>query len=260
MNKIKYIIVDDELDARNGLRAMLMAQSDLELLALCSNGIEAIEKINQLQPDLLFLDIQMPKINGFEVLSSIEKQPAAVVFVTAYDQFAIKAFDVHAVDYLLKPYTAKRLQECVSKSIQIIHSKNKSLSVDARALQSTYSGTRKRDTINFLHQDKLVIKSNGSTRILNQQEIRWVEAYDYYVKIHLLDETTVLYRSTMKKMEAFLDKLIFLRIHKSSIVNLSCIVGFKPLENNQLELSLDSKIQLVVSRSYKASVLQKIKM
>ncbi|TRX56264.1 response regulator transcription factor [Fulvivirga sp. M361] len=243
--KINAVVVDDEKEAREGVSLLLQQDSAIKIAAICGDGVSAIEQINTFEPQLLLLDIQMPDINGFEVLNSIKKMPEAVIFVTAYDQFALKAFEVHALDYLLKPFSDSRFFEALDLAKKRIAQKRLS---DFKHLLKTVdtSGSTVLD-----RNDQLIVKSDGKIHLLPHAEILWIEAYDYYVKIHTKGRF-YLARESMKRMEEKLPSHLFLRIHKSSIVNLKCVKRATPKPNSEYDLILNNEVQLKVSRNYSA--------
>lgn len=214
MTPIRALIVDDEPLARERLRALLADHSAIEVIAECANGREALTAIAEGRPDLVFLDVQMPEMDGFEVLESIE--PAdwpVVIFVTAYDQYALRAFDVHALDYLLKPFDRTRFHRAVGRAESELR--------DRRAAATT--GPRLATLIEHLKQDRqrprrLVFKSGGRIFFVKCAEIDWIEAAGNYVKLHVGPAEHLL-RDTMKNLMERLDGSRFVRIHRSLLVN-----------------------------------------
>ena len=260
MNKVKIVVVDDEEEAREGVKQLLESDTEIELLSVCKNGLEAIQDINQLKPDLVFIDIQMPEVNGFDVLNNIRIKPfPMVIFITAYDQYALKAFEIHAVDYLLKPFTDERFFKALNyaktqvreSSIENIESK---LSSILTSYQQDQGGSESNRLINEnTGSGRMTIKSSGKIYFVPLDEIRWVEAFDYYIKIHVKDKF-YLVRESMKKMEQKLPGEKFMRIHKSSIVNLEFINELEPHFNGEYLLRLIDGQQLKVSRSYRKNL------
>lgn len=223
MNSIRTIIVDDESEAREGLERLLRKDPDIEIVGLCSNGIEAIELINNQAVDLALLDIQMPVVNGFDVIRSVRSERLPwIIFVTAYDNYSIKAFEVHAIDYILKPFTDTRLFDSIQRAKELIRQKK------ARDHFLKIGGDKGSDSlVDQGISDRLVIKENGVVLFLEYKEVSWVEAFDYYIKIHLKGRFHVV-RSSMKKMEEMLPSSHFLRIHRSTIVNRNAIESIQP--------------------------------
>lgn len=259
---IKTIIIDDEEEAREGVRVLLERDPEVELVAMCKHGLEAINAIYEHQPHLVFLDIQMPEINGFEVLNSIRPEAMpAVIFVTAYDQYAIRAFEVHAIDYLLKPFTDERFYRALTFAKQHIHQKN--LNPKLNALLQQYQKENTQAQGDYLIQERasnrpssnrLVIKSSGKIYFIQLEDIRWIEAYDYYIKIHI-EGRFYLVRESMKRMVQKLPENQFARIHKSSIVNLNQIVELEPYFNGEYIVHLQSGEKLKLSRNFKKNLL-----
>ena len=239
--KIKCLIVDDELTARQGLSLLCEEHDSLDVIGTCKNGMEAIEEIKALKPDLVLLDVQMPKVNGFEVLASIDDPKPQVIFITAFDEFAIKTFEVNALDYLLKPFSDSRFEQAIERAIERIKSNL------PQKLPSSFS-SNSQDHKMESDDDRLAVKIDGAIHILNRSQISHVEAFDYYVKIHLR-EMFFLLRETMKTMETKLDSDQFKRVHKSFIVNKSHVKALENPSKNEHELVLQTGLRIRVSRS-----------
>lgn len=267
MSSIRTLIVDDESEAREGLELLLSRDEEVDLIAKCKNGLEAIQQINQLRPDLVFLDIQMPQINGFEVLSSLpEDRMPKVVFVTAYDQYAVQAFQIHAIDYLLKPFTDERFYDCLKHAKERLHQENTSaVDENYHALIDGYrerqSGEKDQMILSSMGtaEQRMLIKSGGKIHFIDFAEIRWIEAFDYYVKVHTADRF-FLVRESMKKMEAKLSPHNFIRIHKSSIINLDFIKELEPYFNGEYYVKLKEGEKLKLSRTYRKNLLGRLGM
>jgi len=249
--KVTTIIVDDEPLARQRIFGLLAEIEEVEVIEQCRNGKNAIAAIHSLQPDLVFLDIQMPGIDGFGVLDQLDKLPV-VIFVTAYDQYAIQAFDYHAIDYLLKPYKDGRFYEalgCAIKQIQLqnlsgIHQKLESLRTDKREKSIPLQG------LNF------EIKYQGISTIISSNDIDWVNADGNYVELHCKNKMH-LYRSTISTLEFDLQKNGFIRIHRSTLIKKSAIKRVRYLNsNNQYKFVLQGGEELVSARSYKERVVE----
>lgn len=260
MQKIKTIIVDDEASAREGVQFLLQKDTDIEIIATCKNGIDAIDAINNFSVDLMFLDIQMPMIDGFEVLRSVaQKRLPEIVFTTAYDQFALKAFEVHALDYLLKPFTDARFSESLVQAKRIIDNRNiKEDRQELLKIISNKTSLNNKDTelieqTGNIEINRLIIKEAGQVNFIILNDILWIEAYDYYVKVHVKGRYHLL-RKSMKHLEEILPKDHFARIHKSSIVNLQYIQHIKRLGNGEYEVHLESGDNIKVSRSYNKAI------
>jgi two-component system, LytTR family, response regulator len=235
---MKVIIIDDEPLARSIIREYLQNHSDLTLIAECNDGFEGVKSIQQLQPDLIFLDIQMPKINGFEMLELID-EPPAVIFTTAFDEFAIKAFESHAVDYLLKPFSQDRFDKAISKWKQT--EKNTSVRERLAPLLESVSTSPS-------EQQRVVVKLSGKIRIIPVEDIHYLEAADDYVKIHTR-EGALLKNKTMGHFEQALNKNQFVRTHRSFIINISEITRIDPYEKDGHLAILKSGARVPVSKA-----------
>jgi len=242
---MKAIIIDDEPLARSLVQEYLAAFPHIEVVQECNDGFEGIKAIAQHQPDLLFLDIQMPKINGFEMLELLE-QPPAVIFTTAFDEFAIKAFDAHAVDYLLKPFSQDRFNKAVEKWQQ---QKDQAEAVkNTQALLQTV-------TASATHQDRIVVKIGTKIRIIPEPDILYLEADDDYIKVHTPDGA-FLKSKTMSYFENHLDPNKFLRVHRSYMLQLDQITRIEPYEKDSHIAILKSGAKVPVSRSGYAKLKQ----
>jgi len=257
---IKTIIVDDEKEAREGVELLLQNDQEVEVVRTCKNGIEAIDSINDFSLDLMFLDIQMPVVDGFEVIRSVSQDRLPeIIFTTAYDQYALKAFEVHALDYLLKPFTDARFYESLDQAKKFI--RNSKIQKERQELVKIISdrSVGEREDPQLIHyadgneMNRLIVKESGQIHFIELGDIHWIEAYDYYVKIHVKDLFHLL-RKSMKKLSETLPRDHFVRIHKSSIVNLQYIKSIKILGNGEYEVRLDSGKSLKVSRGYKDSI------
>lgn len=248
--KIKTLIVDDEPIARDRMRRMLREEPDIEIIGECGNGREAVSIISENEPDLVFLDIQMPEMNGFETLRSIaaEKIPV-IIFVTAYDQYAIQAFDVHALDYLLKPFNRERFERAVTRARQQIE-KSQPENIDER-LASLLSDLK----IGKKYLERLVVKSVGRVFFLRTDEIDWIEAAGNYAKLHVKRESHLI-RETMNGLESKLNPDKFLRIHRSTLVNIDCIKELHPLFSGDYTVLLKNGVELTLSRNYRDRLLE----
>jgi two-component system LytT family response regulator len=234
---MKVIIIDDELLARSLVKEYLLAYPEIILLQECSDGFEGIKAIQQHQPDLIFLDIQMPKINGFEMLELIE-HPPAVIFTTAFEEFAIKAFEAHAIDYLLKPFSKERFDKAIQKHLS--QSKQEH-SVSTNQLLHA-SG------INPIQQNRVVVKDHSKIKIIPTLQIQYLEAADDYVKIHTADGV-FLKNKTMGYFEETLESQNFIRIHRSYIINVQLITRIDHYEKESHLAVLSIGVKLPVSKS-----------
>ena len=230
---ITAIIIDDEPLARSMIKEYLEAYPNIELLQECGDGFEGIKAIQQHQPDLIFLDIQMPKINGFEMLELIDHLPA-VIFTTAFDEYAIKAFDIHAADYLLKPFSKERFDKAIQKMIS--QKSNVAAVIADIALQAPTNNNR------------IVVKDNGKIKIIPLQQVQYMEAADDYVKIFIA-EGNFLKKKTMQYFEDSLPAADFIRIHRSYIVNAHLITRITPYEKDSHLAILTTGVQLPVSKA-----------
>ncbi len=233
---IRAVIVDDEELARQMVREFLASHSEIEVIAECTNGFEAVKAVTEMKPDLLFLDIQMPKLNGFEVLELIGTD-RAIVFVTAYDEYAIRAFDIHAVDYLLKPFGADRFETALQRAKQ-------RLSGTLPAPTDLASSARQPDQF----PERIVIRDGTRVHIIPIHKLDFAEAQDDYVALGS-EGKTHLKQQTISSLEDSLDPSRFLRIHRSYIVNLEKVTKIEPYGKDSHVVILNNGAQLPVSRS-----------
>lgn len=245
---IRTLIVDDEPLARERLRTLLEQEADIQVVGECGDGRQAVQAILDQAPDLVFLDIQMPGMDGFGVLQSITDRPLpSVIFVTAYDQYALQAFEVHALDYLLKPFTARRFQKALQRA-------RADVKPEAPAGEDGQHPVERR-LLNLLDDlggerrftKRIVVKSSGRIHFVKVDEIDWVEAEGNYVRLHIGAHSHLL-RETMKGMEAALDPERFIRIHRSTIVNTERIRELQPLFHGEYAVMLYDGTRLVASR------------
>ncbi len=245
--KIRTILVDDEYLARQMSKEYLADYPNIEIIGECSSGKQAVKAINSLQPDLIFLDVQMPELSGFGVLNKLEKIPF-VIFSTAYDKYALQAFEVNAVDYLLKPYDRQRFNQAVQRVLERIEN-------------NAPSNEQLQSLINSIQMDKadtkrLWIKENGSLKPLKLQEIDWIEAMDDYACLHV-GKANHLVNHTMRELEAKLGDKMFMRIHRSTIVNLDSIQQLRPIGDGSYQVILKDGTELSLSRG-QAKKLKKL--
>lgn len=260
--KIRAIIVDDESLAREALRLMLKDDPEMELIAECRNGREAVQAIRQLSPDLVFIDIQMPETDGFQVIEEIGvKNMPVTIFVTAYDKHALRAFAAHALDYLLKPFDHDRFDGALQRAKTLIRRQelgvmNENLFAllkDVKSLAGASSETSNNKTGDIDHKEpisRVVIKSGGRIYFLKVEEIDWVEGAGDYLSLHS-DSQTHLIRETMGNFHAKLDPKKFLRIHRSTIVNVERVKDIRPLFKGEYVITLTSGKRLKSSRGYR---------
>lgn len=242
--KIRTLIVDDEPLARERIRKLLQDEPEVEVIGECDNGASAVEMITDKQPDLVFLDVQMPELDGFGVLEQIKggRMPA-VIFVTAHDTFALQAFEVHAVDYLLKPFDRERFKKALDRAIETI--KRRQTDELSHRLTALLAEVKPETRI-----DRLAIKSAGRVIFLRLDEIDWIEAADNYVNLHVGNESH-LHRETMTAMEERLKGGKFMRISRSTIVNVDRIKELQPLFHGEYSVILRNGTRLTLSRGYR---------
>jgi two-component system, LytTR family, response regulator len=234
---MKALIIDDEPLARSIVKEYLLQHPDIELLQECNDGFEGLKAIQQHQPDLIFLDIQMPKINGFEMLELIDNPPA-VIFTTAFEEYAIKAFETHAVDYLLKPFSADRF----NKALQKIAAVQKSSSDERlKAVVETAASTG-------IQSNRIVVKDGGKIKIIPVHQVQYLEAADDYVKI-IAGDGIFLKKKTMQFFEESLQPYQFARVHRSYIINTQLITRIDPHERESHLVLLSTGVRIPVSKA-----------
>ncbi len=253
--RIRTIIAEDQADARNGLKLLLDKMSDFDIVAQAKNGVEAIEQVNEHKPDLLLLDIQMPGANGFEVLYSLDEAIIPnVMFITAYDEFAFKAFEVNAIDYLLKPYSNDRLEIALEKAKKsfITQSLPKSIH-EIKRLIRFYAEQKISDKesshITEMSSGRFIIKELGKINIVYFSDLIWVEAFDYYSKLHT-KKGIFLIRKPLKEIEKELPSA-FARIHRSFIVRLDQVTQIRNETYGGIIILKNNKTLSVSSRFWK---------
>jgi two-component system, LytTR family, response regulator len=252
-DRVRCIIVDDEILAREGLRSMAQRDSGLNVIAECSNGMEAVQMISTKKPDLVFLDIQMPEMDGFGVLKELKlgargpRGPFSyIIFVTAYDQYAVRAFDVHALDYLLKPVDEERFKRSVSRAKEMLRSESEwtqkvgGLLQDLESKQSQYL-------------ERLIIKEDGRIFFIKTSEIDWIEAKGNYALIHS-GRKSYLVREAMNSLENQLNPERFFRIHRSTIVNIERIHELQSLFHGDCRIILQDGTKLLMSRRFRDKI------
>ena len=235
--KWKALIVDDEELARKLLREMLNSHAEIEVAAECGNGMEAVKAAAEHKPDLLFLDVQMPKLTGFDVLELIEREGVAVIFVTAYDQYAMKAFDVHAVDYLLKPFSRERFEAALERARNTKPKKG----VDAAELAAAA-----RPAGQFA--ERIVVKDGTKVSLIPVAKLDYAEALDDYVSL-VSEGRKHLKQQTISGLEMALDPALFVRIHRSYVVNLERVARIEPYGKESKIAILTNGVKLPVSRT-----------
>ncbi|HMH14269.1 MAG TPA: response regulator [Edaphobacter sp.] len=236
--KIRALVVDDEPLARSNLTILLRLDPQIEIVGECGSGIEAVAEIRNSKPDIVFLDVEMPECDGFDVLEILGGDlPSAVVFVTAYDQYALRAFETGALDYLLKPFDNARFDRALCRAKEKI----------------AYGRSPSRAT------EYLTVKNAGQVLFLKISEIDWIEAADYYSCLHVGTKTHLIRRS-MSELDEELDQTIFCRIHRSTIVKLDRVRGLKLNENGEHDVVLDSGARLRMSRRYRKQLQSRLRL
>jgi two-component system LytT family response regulator len=234
--KIRTLIVDDEPPARRNLALLLQKEPEIEIIGECGSGKDGVAAIHSLSPDLLFLDVQMPECDGFDVLEMLgSKAPAAIIFVTAYDQYALRAFDAGALDYLLKPFDNPRFERALARA------KDK-----VRLSRHVPPKT-----------DRLAIKSAGQVYFVKISEIDWIEADDYYACLHVGARNHLL-RRTLTELEQDLDPALFCRIHRSAIVNIERIRTLKLNSDGEYNVVLENGSELRLSRGHRKDLQSRL--
>ena len=247
--RIRTVIVDDEAPARTRIRQLLKGELDFQIVAECANGREAVERIISEKPDVVFLDVQMPRLNGLEVCDAICSAPAQplIIFVTAYDEHALKAFELHAVDYLLKPFDRERFQMTLKHARDQLRRAN-GLSAVRRLealLEELRPGVREKE--------RLVFKENGRVIFVRTESIDWIEADGNYVRLHAGSESHYV-RATLGKLEAQLPPANFMRISRSAVVNLERVKELQPLFYGDYVVILQNGSRLNMTRNYRDRV------
>lgn len=234
--KISTLVADDEKLARSNLSILLRRDPEIEIVSECGSGAEAVSQIRRKKPDLVFLDVQMPECDGFDVLELLGRdQPPALVFVTAYDQYALRAFEAGALDYLLKPFSNARFGKALER---------------AKERVSLGKGRSRK-------LDRLVVKNAGEVLFLKIPEIDWIEAADYYACLHVGARTHLIRRS-MSDLDQDLDQTAFCRIHRSTIVNLERVRGLKLCEDGEYGVVLENGTKLRLSRRYRRQLQSRL--
>lgn len=251
---IRVVVADDEPLARSGVVRLLGRDPEISVVGECADGRVAIEAIADLHPDLVLLDIQMPEIDGFDVIRLVgpDRMPP-VVFITAYDQFALKAFEVHAVDYLLKPFDDQRFSTAMARAKQLV--RDGGLGPAERRVLARLAGAEPPGQGGWL--TRIVVKKTGSTILLPVEDIDWIESADYCVRIHARGRTHVV-RETMQRLEERLDPTRFFRVHRSGIVNIDRIKEIQPAFHGDLVLLLHDGSQVRLARSRRSALEERL--
>ena len=249
--KITVLIVDDEPLARKFIRRMLENDRSIEIVGECGNGKEAVAVVLEKKPDLVFLDIQMPEMDGFTMIETfgIENLPN-IVFVTAYEQYAIRAFEIHALDYLLKPFDQARFEKAM-KHVRAKFADQRQNETEQKQIAALLENVKQKPR--FL--DRLVIKADGRIVFLKTEDIDWIQADDKYVHLHAGNKSHLV-RQTLGAMEAQLDTQTFIRVHRSAIVNIGRIKELQPMFTGEHTIILENGTKLTLSRSYKNKLFE----
>lgn len=249
---LRALIVDDEELARRLVREFLSAHADIEIVGECDNGLEAVRQIGALAPDLVFLDIQMPELNGFDVLDGLDSEEIPmVVFVTAFDQYALNAFQVHALDYLLKPYEDERLLEALDRAKAQMRQKNGSS--PTQKVQEMLASTR----ADRAKVGRIMVRSGGRITFVRVDDVDWIEAQGDYICLHTQGKKHLI-REKISDMEAQLSPNSFLRIHRSTMVNVTRIREMQPLFHGEYAVVLHDGTRLTMSRSFRDRVFERL--
>ncbi|WP_299465316.1 LytTR family DNA-binding domain-containing protein [uncultured Microscilla sp.] len=254
MNKIKTLIVDDEALARDKLAIFLQEEEDFEIVGQCSNGMEALQLLRESYPDLLFLDIQMPEMDGMELLKNIDVQEIpCIILVTAYDNYALKAFEYHALDYLLKPFDRERFLMTIKrvKEQMLLHSQG--------GHQTQLLAYLKESLPNEKYLEKIVVKDGGKIFFVKTKDVEWVESAGNYLKLHI-GKNIHLIRETMNAFEQKLNPQEFVRVHRSFLVNIEAIHHLESWGNTEFTITLSSGYKVQSGRSYYSSIRQKLQL
>jgi two-component system, LytTR family, response regulator len=249
---LSVMVADDEMPARQRIIDGLRRFPEVATIIEASDGLSAVEIIQNRRPDLVFLDVQMPELSGLEVIAEVgaERMPLAV-FVTAYDEHAIRAFEASALDYLLKPFSDERLEMTMTRVIRRMD--ERSMNEFGRSILRMVSATPARD----LPLDRLVVKSGGSTRFLRVADIDWIEAAGVYANLHIGGKE-LLYRSALSELAERLDPVRFIRVHRSAIVNIESILRLEPISHGEFEVILKDGSRPKISRTYRSQLEKRL--
>ncbi|HEX8690799.1 MAG TPA: LytTR family DNA-binding domain-containing protein [Longimicrobium sp.] len=261
---LRVVVVDDEPLARRRVLRLLKEQDDeVEVVAVCATGMQAVEAIRETRPDLVFLDVQMPEMDGFEVLERLGGELPPVIFVTAYDQYALRAFEVHALDYLLKPFDAERfrrafergrsqLERRASGQGQRVVALLEQLSRERRSLEEKLAAPKAQ------HMEWVMVKARGKIEFLRTSEVDWIEAEGNYVRLHAAGRRGFLIREKISTLEERLDPDRFMRVHRSTIVNLDRVTELRPLPSGDCIILLKDGTELKLSRGYRQKLAERV--
>jgi two-component system LytT family response regulator len=242
---LRVVIADDEPLARQRVRRLLRRETDVQIVGECADGAATVATVVRESPDLLFLDVQMPELDGFDVVDTVGTDAVgAIVFVTAYDEYAIRAFDVHAVDYLLKPFDEERFRVALAR-VRSRLGERRTSNIDKR-LDAVLSELRAREQF----ADRLLVKGDGRVTVVQVDEVDWIEAADNYARVHTA-RGRFLVREPIKSLERKLDPRQFARVHRSAIVNLARVRELQPMFGGEYVIILSTGARLTLSRGYR---------
>jgi two-component system, LytTR family, response regulator len=252
----RVVVVDDEPLARSGVAELVRRDPEFSVVAECADGATAVEAIDRLHPDLVLLDVQMPELDGFEVLRQLERRPLpAVIFITAYDQFAVRAFGVHALDYLVKPFDDARFQEALAHAKAALRSQDGGTELARRLTGLLEQLASDASRPGFL--TRIVVKVAGHVRFVRVEELDWIEAADYCAKLHAGGKVHVI-RESLQALEQRLDPAHFFRVHRSAIVNLERVRELVPDPKGDHLVALQDGTRLRLSRSRRSELEQRL--
>jgi two-component system, LytTR family, response regulator len=244
MQRFKVLIVDDERLSRQRLRRLLAFEPECEIAGECENGADALRALERERPDIIFLDVQMPELDGFEVVRAMDEVRPLIIFTSAFDEYALRAFEVHAFDYLMKPFDRRRFRESLQRAKnQLTRDRSDSPEDRLRALFEHFTSSRRTP-------DRIAIRNNGRVVFVKIDEVDWIEASDNYVCLHCGKDTHVL-RETMGQLESRLDPARFLRVHRSAIVNLDRIKELQPWFRGDYRVILRDGTELTLTKSHR---------
>jgi len=244
MSNFKVLIVDDERLSRRRIRRLLSLEPDCEVLGECANGAEAVAMMAKTRPDILFLDVQMPELDGFEVLEALREAKPLVIFTSAYDDYALRAFEVQAFDYLLKPFEGRRFLESLGRAKARVAQERVGVA-DDRVVEMLKTLAKQQRS-----PDRIAIRNNGRVLFVKLADIDWIEASDNYVCLHCGKETHTV-RETMSELESRLEPAQFLRVHRSAIVNLDRIKELQPWFRGDYKVILRDGTELTLTRNHR---------
>jgi two-component system, LytTR family, response regulator len=249
MSNFKVLIVDDERLSRRRIRRLLTLEPECEVIGECANGLEAVNALAKSRPDILFLDVQMPELDGFEVIRALTALKPLIIFTSAYDDYAVRAFEVHAFDYLLKPFDGRRFLESLQRAKARVLQERSGAS-DHRLFELVESLSRNTPARPQPAPDRIAVRNNGRVVFVKLEEIDWIEASDNYACLHCGRETHVV-RETMSELESRLNPSNFLRVHRSAIVNLDRIKELQPWFRGDYRVILRDGTELTLTKNHR---------